>query len=55
MYSLCSKDCNGTQSRKRMCKTPLNELNRTSCSGMPVESQSCNKQKCEGNKYYYIY
>lgn len=50
-YSPCSVTCgSGTKVRMRTCTNPIPENNGAECTGVRVETQSCDMGPCSGKR-----
>ena len=55
-YSPCSVTCgSGTKVRMRTCTNPVPENNGAECTGVRVETQSCDMGPCSGKKLVFSY
>ena len=45
-FSTCSKTCDGTETRERVCDSPSPEYGGTPCIGSSIETRACNTDIC---------
>ena len=49
-FSTCSKTCDGTETRERVCDSPSPEYGGTPCIGSSEETRACNTDICVPGK-----